>query len=31
MEISQAFGYALQALTDPKLLFCLAVGVFLGN
>ena len=30
MEISQAFGYALQALTDPKLLFCLAVGVFLG-
>ena len=30
MEISQAFGYALQALTDPMLLFCLAAGVFLG-
>ena len=30
MEISQAFGYALQALTAPMLLFCLAAGVFLG-
>ena len=30
MEFSQALGYALQALTDPMLLFCLAAGVFLG-
>ena len=30
MDFSQAFGYALQALTDPLLLFCLAAGVFLG-
>ena len=30
MEFSQALGYALQALTDPTLLFCLAAGVFLG-
>lgn len=30
MDFSQAFGYALQALTDPTLLLCLAAGVFLG-
>lgn len=30
MEFSQALGYALQALTDPMLLLCLAAGVFLG-
>ena len=30
MEFSQALGYALQALTAPTLLFCLAAGVFLG-
>lgn len=30
MAFTQALGYALQALTDPVLLLCLAAGVFLG-
>lgn len=30
MAFTQALGYALQALTDPVLLLCLASGVFLG-
>ena len=31
MEFYQALGYALQAVTDPTLLLCLAAGVFLGE
>ena len=30
MAFTQALSYALQALTDPVLLICLAAGVFLG-
>ena len=30
MAFTQALSYALQALTDPVLLLCLAAGVFLG-
>lgn len=30
MAFTQTLGYALQALTDPVLLLCLAAGVFLG-